>query len=513
MFSHYISINSTLELINSTAPAQQLDEFESSSELFYPARHNHSTVLITDNVTDENSWLINTFITLDNMSSSSPSSLPINTTSLQLAAPPSAVLITTACCLLLTFCIAGNLLVVLSFANEPTLQVITNYWIVSLSLTDIILATAVMPLQMMRELYDGKWTFGPLACDVFICMDVLCCTCSIYHLCLISLDRYFCVRFPFAYPQIRTKKATVTAIVCTWCVCIIISLPRLIGWKDAQPDIYACMMTNKVYMVFSSVLSFYFPLFLIICMYMAIYRTTHARTVKFNRYQLSQLQAPQTPRSDTTNMTTEPFLEETALKECPVTSIRASDESSTDLTSKPSPNRNEGRSVMTNVLTSRFVQSMSLQALLAHSLTFDSFYSKKNPDEETAANPSSLDKCLKADTKRFRPFFSLPSASDLRKRNQLNQAKLTRRRQKQEHRAAKVVIIVLAAFVLLWAPFFLVNLIGPLCHSCFISDDVWKLVTWLGYCNSAVNPVIYTFFNRTFRRAMIDICRKSKRIC
>lgn len=79
----------------------------------------------------------------------------------------------------------------------------------------------------------------------------------------------------------------------------------------------------------------------------------------------------------------------------------------------------------------------------------------------------------------------------------------------RERRAARVLGIVMGVFVVCWLPFFLMYVILPFCESCYVSNRVINLVTWLGYFNSALNPVIYTVFNMDFRRAFIAIlCRK-----
>jgi hypothetical protein len=43
--------------------------------------------------------------------------------------------------------------------------------------------------------------------------------------------------------------------------------------------------------------------------------------------------------------------------------------------------------------------------------------------------------------------------------------------------------------------------IGPFCASCCVSDKLVNFITWLGYMNSALNPLIYTVFNLDYRRA------------
>src|SRR5687768_15716854 len=45
-----------------------------------------------------------------------------------------------------------------------------------------------------------------------------------------------------------------------------------------------------------------------------------------------------------------------------------------------------------------------------------------------------------------------------------------------------------------------ISIISPLCTDC-IPSSVFKVLIWLGYFNSAMNPVIYSIFNSEFRHA------------
>lgn len=70
----------------------------------------------------------------------------------------------------------------------------------------------------------------------------------------------------------------------------------------------------------------------------------------------------------------------------------------------------------------------------------------------------------------------------------------------KERRAALMVGILIGVFVLCWFPFFVTELISPLCS--WDIPAIWKSIfLWLGYSNSFFNPLIYTAFNRSYSSA------------
>lgn len=85
--------------------------------------------------------------------------------------------------------IAGNCLVIISVCFVKKLRQPSNYLIVSLAMADLSVAVAVMPFVSVTDLIGGRWIFGHFFCNVFIAMDVMCCTASIMTLCVISIDR------------------------------------------------------------------------------------------------------------------------------------------------------------------------------------------------------------------------------------------------------------------------------------------------------------------------------------
>ena len=65
---------------------------------------------------------------------------------------------------------------------------ITNYFVVSMALADMLVALMAMVFNASVQLTD-TWLFGPLMCDLWNSMDVYFSTVSILHLCCISIDR------------------------------------------------------------------------------------------------------------------------------------------------------------------------------------------------------------------------------------------------------------------------------------------------------------------------------------
>ncbi|KAM6965680.1 alpha-2B adrenergic receptor [Aplochiton taeniatus] len=82
----------------------------------------------------------------------------------------------------------------------------------------------------------------------------------------------------------------------------------------------------------------------------------------------------------------------------------------------------------------------------------------------------------------------------------------------REKRFTFVLAVVIGVFVVCWFPFFFSYSLMAVCpETCSLPEPLFKFFFWIGYCNSCLNPVIYTIFNKDFRKAFKKIlCRNTK---
>ncbi|XP_014254278.1 5-hydroxytryptamine receptor 2A [Cimex lectularius] len=157
---------------------------------------------------------------------------------------------------------AGNILVCLAITWERRLQNVTNYFLMSLAITDLMVAILVMPIGILT-LVRGFFPLPPVYCLAWICLDVLFCTASIMHLCTISVDRYLSLRYPMKFGRNKTRRRVTLKIVFVWLLSIAMSLPLSLMYSQDYNSLVVggiCQIPDPLYKLIGSIVSFYIPL-------------------------------------------------------------------------------------------------------------------------------------------------------------------------------------------------------------------------------------------------------------
>uniref|UniRef100_A0A671XGG6 G-protein coupled receptors family 1 profile domain-containing protein n=1 Tax=Sparus aurata TaxID=8175 RepID=A0A671XGG6_SPAAU len=183
--------------------------------------------------------------------------------------------------LLIVSTLLGNTLVCAAVIRFRHLRSkVTNFFVISLAVSDLFVAVLVMPWEAITEV-TGTWLFGRF-CGVWIAFDIMCSTASILNLCIISVDRYWAIASPFKYERKMTHRVAFVMIGVAWTLSILISfIPVQLNWHQAEEDTRtnasadprSCVANlNKTYAISSSFISFYIPVVIMIATYTRIYR-------------------------------------------------------------------------------------------------------------------------------------------------------------------------------------------------------------------------------------------------
>lgn len=483
-------------------------------------------------------------------------------------------------CILTT--IIGNLLVVVSVLTYPPLKCPPqNHFLVSLACADLAVAILVMPWHVVTFTSGGRWPLGASWCRAWLTCDILTCTSSILHLCVIALDRYNAIHDPIRYAVKRTLRRIVVKIAAVWAASAFISVPPLIGWNggSAGDPLYdvaekRCHFTDeKGFVVYSALGSFFIPLMVMSFLYVKIFLATRARLrarVRSLHSGLSKrLHQPPPPRKpDDASQTVDyipirkvkdqshqdsgryrttpsgrrqiPIMKTSSIPETedhttpkigshpsqgttgnPTTGAR--DRSTPDIGSHNTHadtggSRFRRKSCGTAKTGNRLKSKVSLSAKSVSSddVLNDAHSAVVSPDlvttNQEVRRPTIQLLCCKLRLCRV--------GEDTTEGSQVSRFIEARHRLSlsRERRAARTAGIVVGAFVICWLPFFLVYLIFPFCDRCAAraGDGLVRLVVWLGYLNSSLNPIIYTVFNIDFRKAfkgiLLCLCRRVTKI-
>lgn len=337
--------------------------------------------------------------------------------------------------------VAGNCLVVIAISRFRELRTVTNQMMLSLAIADLLIGVVVMPLNISNELLH-YWPYGQVMCDLWHSFDVLASTASILNLCIISLDRYWAVTNPIAYPRLMSKRRGWICISIVWVCSSLISFPTILWWRSVDNIVpEQCNFTqDSMYLALSSMISFYIPLTVMAAVYIRIFLVIKRQSkqqsaalrahrggeiVRSHEFEMTQVLFPDSDSPTTTNDT-------------------------------------------------RVVDSVEKLNSVNES-------EKRRLGFQT--EPNNLKRLVLKVNKSKRMDNSLSN----------------------EYRVARTLGLVIGIFLLFWLPFFVCNLIHAICKSCIDDEKVFVFVTWLGYVNSGVNPIIYALSMEHMRHAFINI--------
>ncbi|XP_045499306.1 octopamine receptor [Colias croceus] len=432
-----------------------------------------------------------------------PSSLGITLAVPEWEAICTAIVLT----LIIISTIVGNILVILSVFTYKPLRIVQNFFIVSLAVADLTVAILVLPLNVAYSIL-GQWVFGIYVCKMWLTCDIMCCTSSILNLCAIALDRYWAITDPINYAQKRTLERVLLMIGIVWVLSLIISSPPLLGWNDwpevFEPDTPCRLTSQPGFVIFSSSGSFYIPLVIMTVVYFEIYLATKKRLR--DRAKATKISTISTGKSKYAAKDSDHHDQDSVSSEANHNEHQGVTRLVSDNEKKKKPKKQPQAKKKPAKRRYWSKDDKSQNKLIVPILSNENSVSDMvdNPENRNTSSESNSKETHDEDIeiveagstksyKRPKPNQQNTVYQFIEEKQRIS---LTR-----ERRAARTLGIIMGVFVVCWLPFFVLYLVIPFCSSCCLSNKFTNFVTWLGYVNSALNPLIYTIFNMDFRRA------------
>lgn len=439
--------------------------------------------------------------------------------------------------------ILGNLLVLVSFRLNRQLRTISNYYLLSLAVADLILGTVSMNLYT-ANIIMGRWMLGHLACDLWLALDYVASNASVMNLLVISFDRYFSVTRPLTYRVKRTPRKAAVLITLAWGISFVLWGPAILFWPHSKRTLKDKVDCSIPFLKVPSltfgtaIAAFYLPVSIMIILYWRIYWEIENRAKGLAKFvgSVGSSQSSSVKIANKWSNSTQSSLR---------SSIETHPRKGPELARKTLGGCFPARQKQLPLVPGNLPVPPPPSEINYREACSSSSWNIEDEDDDDAATSSTSEEEQKQDHKAATPSASNPAVIKLKdlqatsasqqevpaiqvadplssqpskhlplKKNRqldlgLHKQPKTKRRINiiREKKAARTLSAILLAFILTWTPY---NIMVLASISYCVPEKLWHLGYWLCYVNSTVNPMCYALCNESFRATFktLLLCRR-----
>uniref|UniRef100_A0A3P9Q816 Histamine H3 receptor-like n=1 Tax=Poecilia reticulata TaxID=8081 RepID=A0A3P9Q816_POERE len=180
--------------------------------------------------------------------------------------------------------VAGNALVIMAFIVDKTLRNQSNYFFLNLAISDFLVGAFCIPVYIPYNL-TGRWMLGKGLCKVWLVMDYLLCSASVFNIVLISYDRFLSVTRAVKYrAQKNITRQAVLKMGAVWLLAFLLYGPAIIFWEaivgqSVVPahECYAEFYFTWYFLLSASTFEFFTPFVSVAFFNLSIYLNIHRR--------------------------------------------------------------------------------------------------------------------------------------------------------------------------------------------------------------------------------------------
>uniref|UniRef100_A0A8C6P5F4 G-protein coupled receptors family 1 profile domain-containing protein n=1 Tax=Nothobranchius furzeri TaxID=105023 RepID=A0A8C6P5F4_NOTFU len=185
--------------------------------------------------------------------------------------------------------VAGNALVIMAFIVDKTLRNQSNYFFLNLAISDFLVGAFCIPVYIPYNL-TGRWMLGKGLCKVWLVMDYLLCSASVFNIVLISYDRFLSVTRAVKYrAQRNITRQAVLKMVAVWVLAFLLYGPAIIFWEAIvgqsivpAHECYAEFYFTWYFLLSASTFEFFTPFVSVAFFNLSIYLNIHQRNKNGN---------------------------------------------------------------------------------------------------------------------------------------------------------------------------------------------------------------------------------------
>ncbi|NXS53191.1 HRH3 protein, partial [Brachypteracias leptosomus] len=292
-----------------------------------------------------------------------------------------------------------------------------------------------IPLYIPYAL-TGTWHLGRGLCKIWLIMDYLLCTASVFSIVLISYDRFLSVTKAVSYRAHQGITSNpVIKMVAIWVFAFLLYCPAILFWEHvaghsvvAADQCYAEFFNNWYFLLCASTLEFFVPLFSV---------------TYFNVHIFHSIQRRQRHGST---------------KDC-------------------EPSRSSS-------LSWRF-------CLMPRP-------GESSPPSEVEDSISSLMRSRRPAVMANYPSPTQTSPTVLKKDCSVSFCARTGSKLQRDKKIAKSLAIIVCVFAVCWAPYTLLMIIRGACQGACVYNSLYEITFWLLWINSSLNPFLYPLCHMRF---------------
>ncbi|KAL6107534.1 uncharacterized protein ACO6RY_18284 [Pungitius sinensis] len=383
-----------------------------------------------------------------------------------------AVILSVLMVTLVVVVVAGNALVIMAFIVDKTLRTQSNYFFLNLAISDFLVGAFCIPMYIPYNL-TGRWMLGKGLCKVWLIMDYLLCTASVFNIVLISYDRFLSVTRAVKYrAQRNMTRQAVLKMVAVWALAFLLYGPAIIFWEGAvgqsvvpAHECYAEFYFTWYFLLSASTFEFFAPFVSVAFFNLSIYLNIHQRTKSVSAGVDDEVRAQRVPKRHRDGA---------------------------------------GRSV--SFVKTRKVSSTEPNAISAVIEDIADVLSPSSCGD--ADNTQIFMRTEKFSPDRRNPPLFQGSASCAAPGRRTQASRLSR-----DKKIAKSLAIIVCIFGICWAPYTLLMIIRAACSGECVANHWYDITFWLLWLNSAINPFLYPLCHSSFRRAFAKIlCPKRQSV-